>query len=328
MNVITCQVGQCGNQVAENIFSSLFQEGLNASPAHQALVTESFFSSKPQSKNPNDQRELKARSILVDMEPKVVDRLLQSKRAGWSFDSKNAFCKQEGSGNNWAFGFNHHGPNSQEDFDAIFSRVMESCDYINGFLLMQALAGGTGSGVGSYLVEYIKDLVGVKTQVLNLVVLPHLSGEVILQYYNTIFSLSILQEESDGIIIFDNECLVNHAKELLHVNRPDFSDLNKILSDQIASVLFPALGTGSLSSPPKLLASSHLVQYKLIETIVSNLLFDPDYKLLSLKTIPQVSDKARDFTVESWSALESRIIQMITGRYFEYNIKWNMTRCQ
>lgn len=326
MNVITCQVGQCGNQVAENIYSSLFKEAISASPLHQAIVADSFF--EPANKelaNTSETPEYRARSVLVDMEPKVVDRLLETKRVGWSFDPKSSFCKQEGSGNNWAFGFNHHGPSSEAEFDRIFSRIMEGCDYVNGFLLMKALAGGTGSGVGSFLVEYLKDLVGAKTPVINLVVLPHLSGEVILQYYNTIFSLSTLNEVADGIIIFDNENLVNHAKEMHHVDRPNFSDLNRVLSDQITSVLFPALGP---STSPVSHYSSQLLSYKLIETIASDLLFDPDFKLLSLKTIPQVSDKAKGFTAESWSALENRIIQMSNGRFSEYNVKWNITRCR
>ena len=137
MNVITCQVGQCGNQVGENIFTSLFDEAANSTHFHQALTNEAFFKEEQNPKTPpisnisqtpsspkkhssylpdsySTQPRI-AQSILIDMEPKVVNRLLETKRPGWKFDPKSTFCKEEGSGNNWAFGFNHHGPKSPSE---------------------------------------------------------------------------------------------------------------------------------------------------------------------------------------------------------------------
>ena len=55
-------------------------------------------------------------AILVDMEPKVVQKCLNNKfKAGeenfiqWSYDPKFAFYKQGGSGNNWALGYHYYG---------------------------------------------------------------------------------------------------------------------------------------------------------------------------------------------------------------------------
>lgn len=127
------------------------------------------------------------------MEPKVVNQCLNSKMKNndWSFDPSFSFCQQEGSGNNWAYGFNHHGPLCEKPVMEKFRKLLEKLDYIHSILFFQSLAGGTGSGLGSYLLEIVKDNYP-KYNVLNISVMPHLTGEVILQSYNCILSLSTI----------------------------------------------------------------------------------------------------------------------------------------
>lgn len=55
-----------------------------------------------------------ARSVLIDMEPKVVQASIKhAKQLGslWSFDESRSFSKQSGSGNNWAAGYCTHASN-------------------------------------------------------------------------------------------------------------------------------------------------------------------------------------------------------------------------
>ncbi len=134
-----------------------------------------------------------AKSLLIDMEPKVVNQCLQSKRRNseWSYNPSYSYCKQEGSGNNWAYGFNHHGPECKAPILEKFRCLLEKIDYMQSLLFFQSLAGGTGSGLGSYLVEVIKENYP-KFDLLNISVMPHLTGEVILQSYNCVLSLSTI----------------------------------------------------------------------------------------------------------------------------------------
>ena len=50
---------------------------------------------------------LHARSVLVDMESKVVNRLLYSAstRHRWQYRAENCYTQKKGSGNNWSFGY-------------------------------------------------------------------------------------------------------------------------------------------------------------------------------------------------------------------------------
>lgn len=56
-----------------------------------------------------------ARSVLVDMEPKViwqvVERAMRSREPGrWCYQPGGSFAQSSGAGNNWAYGFAVHGP--------------------------------------------------------------------------------------------------------------------------------------------------------------------------------------------------------------------------
>ena len=80
MAVPFIQIGQCGNQVGSSFFNYMHQEALKASPAHQALL-EQYFS------------EGKAKALLVDMEPKVVNRCL-AKSGGWAYNPKLSLVRE------------------------------------------------------------------------------------------------------------------------------------------------------------------------------------------------------------------------------------------
>ena len=54
-----------------------------------------------------------ARAVLVDMEPKVINRAITSAAnsgTSWCYSSGCSFSQQSGSGNNWARGYNSYGP--------------------------------------------------------------------------------------------------------------------------------------------------------------------------------------------------------------------------
>ena len=58
-----------------------------------------------------------------------------------------------GSGNNWAHGYNEYGPLYHEKIMNKIQKAVEACDSLQSFLILHSLGGGTGSGVGSYIVE-------------------------------------------------------------------------------------------------------------------------------------------------------------------------------
>ncbi len=65
-----------------------------------------------------------AKALLVDMEPKVVNRCL-SRSGGWQYDPSLSLVRAEGSGNNWAYGCEVHGPAVAEELTDLIQGVAE-----------------------------------------------------------------------------------------------------------------------------------------------------------------------------------------------------------
>ena len=61
-----------------------------------------------------------------------------------------------GAGNNWAFGYGQGDRLYEEVFD-IIDREADGSDSLEGFTLCHSIAGGTGSGLGSYILEKLND---------------------------------------------------------------------------------------------------------------------------------------------------------------------------
>lgn len=91
-----------------------------------------------------------ARAVLIDMEPRVVRATIEEAKSSgqWQYDESRSFARASGSANNWAHGYNTHGPAVQHALEELIRKEVECCDRLGGLLLLQSLAGGTGSGVG------------------------------------------------------------------------------------------------------------------------------------------------------------------------------------
>jgi tubulin delta len=221
MSIVTIQLGQCGNQVGGQLFNTLSQEAVIAGTSEtksssstaniESLIFERFFraptpattgsskgsggsSDTPSSATDGSNMAPYARAVMVDMEPKALQQTANAaKRSGrFQYDSKRQYWKQSGSANNWAFGYAQHGPKSRDKVIELVRKEIEACDSLSGLFILQSLAGGTGSGVGTYFTEQFRD--EFNSFMLNPVIWPYENGEVIVQNYNSVLSLSHLIE--------------------------------------------------------------------------------------------------------------------------------------
>ncbi|EFJ05451.1 hypothetical protein SELMODRAFT_431557 [Selaginella moellendorffii] len=120
---------------------------------------------------------LKARAVLVDMEEGVVNQLLRGNLSEL-FNSTQLITDISGSGNNWAHGHNFYGPKYS---DTIIEKVRRE-----GFFLLHSLGGGTGSGLGSYILELLHDAYP-KVFRFSASLFPSTDDDVITSPYNSRF---------------------------------------------------------------------------------------------------------------------------------------------
>ena len=73
------------------------------------------------------------------------------------YNPENFYVSSEGggAGNNWASGFAQAAGVHDTLMDMI-DREADGSDSLEGFVLAHSIAGGTGSGMGSYLLEQVR----------------------------------------------------------------------------------------------------------------------------------------------------------------------------
>ena len=97
------------------------------------------------------------RALLLDLEPRVVNGIQQSSHRSL-FNQENVFVSPEGggAGNNWASGYSQ-GERFHDILMDMIDREADNSDSLEGFVLSHSIAGGTGSGMGSYILEKLND---------------------------------------------------------------------------------------------------------------------------------------------------------------------------
>lgn len=114
-------------------------------------------------------------------------------------------------------------------------RQVERSDFFLGTMMVHSLAGGTGSGVGSRLMETYRDTYG-KAYLVTASIWPNSSGETPLQHYNTCFSLSHLQKHADAVLLFQNEQILRVLHKLVAVKKEETITMGN-LNENIVTVL-------------------------------------------------------------------------------------------
>lgn len=127
-------------------------------------------------------------------------------------------------------------------------RQIERCDSFAGVIMLHSLAGGTGAGLGSRLMKEIR-MDYEKTNLLTYSVAPFSTGDTPLQHYNSLLTLSHLQQYVDGILLMHNDELQRmfaqaSLKGLANPHQNivpsyNFQQINSYLAGCLADVVAP-----------------------------------------------------------------------------------------
>lgn len=76
---------------------------------------------------------------------------------GHLYDPDNFIVEMGSASNNWAIGYYQKGYEVIDRLMDAVRREADNCHHLEGFQLVHSMGGGTGSGLGSLLVERIAD---------------------------------------------------------------------------------------------------------------------------------------------------------------------------
>lgn len=180
-------------------------------------------------------------------------------------------------------------------------------DTFDSLLMMHSVGGGTGSGLGSLLMERLRD-VYPSHYLTTCSILPFGRGETPLQHYNTTLTLAHLQHFSDAVLLFHNDTVLDLLSSLVHRGAGGkgaaplpFAVLNSYIADCLANVLSPIPSSSTdtvvdhhtLSSWPALLTSlCPLPELKLLDTwTTSGLVVPTAHDPMAWSTVTEVMDR-------------------------------------
>ncbi|MDG2764657.1 hypothetical protein P7M25_25300, partial [Vibrio parahaemolyticus] len=115
-------------------------------------------------------------------------------------------------------------------------KLADNCTGLQGFLVFNAVGGGTGSGLGSLLLERLSVDYGKKSQLgFTIYPSPQVSTAVV-EPYNSVLSTHSLLEHTDVAVLLDNEAIYDICTRSLDIERPTYTNLNRLISQIISSL--------------------------------------------------------------------------------------------
>ncbi|KAL4995102.1 tubulin-domain-containing protein [Aspergillus recurvatus] len=139
------------------------------------------------------------RAILLDLEPRVLNGI-QSGPYKNIYNPENFFIGQQGigAGNNWGAGYAAGEVVQEEVFDMI-DREADGSDSLEGFMFLHSIAGGTGSGLGSFLLERMNDRFPKKLIQTYSVFPDTQAADVVVNPYNSLLAMRRLTQNADSV---------------------------------------------------------------------------------------------------------------------------------
>ncbi|MEE6476065.1 hypothetical protein FKM82_010956 [Ascaphus truei] len=146
------------------------------------------------------------------MEEGVVNEILKGPLRDL-FDNKQLITDVSGSGNNWAVGHKLYGSQYREQIVENLRRTAEHCDCLQCFFVIHSMGGGTGSGLGTFVLNVLEDEF---PEVYRIVasVYPSAEDDVIISPYNSVLAMRELTEHADCVLPIENQSLVDIVNKI------------------------------------------------------------------------------------------------------------------
>ncbi|KAL4508152.1 hypothetical protein ABPG72_021525 [Tetrahymena utriculariae] len=234
-DIITLQVGQCGNQIGMEFWKQLcLEHGINQEGILQEYATNTDDRKEVFFYQADDQHYI-PRACLIDLEDRVLKRIVKQSDYSSLYNPENIFYGTDGSGagNVWAYGY-QEANKIQDDLLDMIDREADTSDSFEAFLLIHSIAGGTGSGVGSYLLEKLNDRFPKKI-IKTYSVFPSGHTDGVVHPYNSLLTLKRLALNSDATTVLDNNALEKIAQDRLKLENLTIETTNSLVSTVMAA---------------------------------------------------------------------------------------------
>merc|ERR1712038_1626863 len=186
------------------------------------------------------------RAIYVDLEPSVIDEV-RSGTYRQLFHPEQLINGKEDAANNYARGHYTVGKEMVETVLDRIRKLSDNCTGLQGFLIFHSFGGGTGSGFTSLLMERLSVDYGKKSKLEFSVYPAPQVATVVVEPYNSILTTHTTLEHSDCAFMVDNEAIYDICRRNLDIERPTYTNLNRLIGQIVSSITASLRFDGALN---------------------------------------------------------------------------------
>ena len=163
------------------------------------------------------------------------------------FHPEQLVTGKEDAANNYARG---HYTIGKEIVDLVLDRIRklaDQCTGLQGFLIFHSFGGGTGSGFTSLLMERLSVDYGKKSKLEFAVYPAPQVATAVVEPYNSILTTHTTLEHSDCAFMVDNEAIYDICRRNLDIDRPTYTNLNRLIGQIVSSITASLRFDGALN---------------------------------------------------------------------------------
>ena len=174
------------------------------------------------------------RNVMISLDPESIENIQNNSKHKKMYDPNFMLYNNQGSGHIFARGHYTAGKQILDAFNDRIRRLIDTCDYMPGFIINNCVSSGTGSGLTSLLLErlgvdYRKQVkIGFHTFASH----DHKSNSVI-EIYNELLGMHCLLDYTEDSVMFDNKKLYQLCQKYVCKVRDNlitYQDMNILIS--------------------------------------------------------------------------------------------------
>ena len=123
----------------------------------------------------------------------------------------------------------------------------DQCSGLQGFLMSHSFGGGTGSGFSSLLIERLAVDYGKKSKLEFCVYPAPRVSTAVVEPYNAVLTTHSTLEHADCSFMLDNEAIYDLCRINLDVERPTYTNLNRLIGQVVSSITASLRFDGALN---------------------------------------------------------------------------------
>ena len=268
--IISIQIGECGNNIGELMWESMWEE-------HNLEYIEIDENNRGAEKVGTFLKEMEGERIRYSPRCVIIgkEERLSRTRNKKGIYSEKSYSEAMSVGGTWAAGYYGGESRGIVDIEEIIRGEMEAAENAQGFQVLHSTGGGLGSGFGALIMYKLKEeYPGKLTRAFS--VLPALDSaldniQTHTTRYNTILGFHYLAEYADQVFYLDNEGLMEICTRSLGLD-PHIIYMNELIREAMSGVTAGDRGSAALQGEMGMLAlQQNMVPFTALNALVISL---------------------------------------------------------